>query len=1469
MGTSSETGIFDLSVLEAKWFDFVANALADWNADAFSVRRTLGGKSGATVLLVDISTPKHAGQGVLKLSDGAPLETEQSSQKKLADLAPSLEPHLPNITHHYFQEDFSALLLTVVGGGLLETEMMAAASGAILNSAAQKVANSLFTHWNEKPEFDNSTSMASKILEEWLEHRVSGESRIPDVLRNILNVPSDAQFLRYRGIDYPNPFAFSLETFSGGATKLSGVRGSMHGDLHCENILISGARSVENFYFIDFEFVKTRSPLFFDHAYLELHTLLTFRENTAHQKWHALCQHLSRIEKPQDATHCDNSDDQGLLWTIGLIRSEIYSFIEKHKHRKEDLKKQALLARVAAGLNFANKRSLSSDQSLSEKKKFFSFLYAAEAAKQYFEYCKLEISGEGALMQPQGELANPTSEGWRDVWNCCGEFQQNYGVYILISGKSVGSLNEVAQRTLGRLPWSLVIDFDEAGTYGNFNNIACSVLSRHKTIAQLFPHQFKSLDIGSSSCWFFADSDPDQFLETPVAKPEWRRKTLPPLRSILSNLHKETVPMPAYLVILGDDIEGAKLRNVFTTIEEAMDGHLNTVVVSPDKVSDAYVALCEESDDIVGLQSNWNDLALGVHQMLGDAPEEKSIWVPVRNPENNKVSRERLSPEDAARFGGEVELVPALGSDYGFGSDGEQIADFYKGNTITWHELDLHLDVDRDVTGGGEGITSKVLNLLRKSPSDSFAIEHSPGAGGTTVARRVAWEIRNEYPCVILNSLTNNSIEEIDYLFHKTNLPILIVAEAARISATKRDMLYSELKGRNTRFVILDVRRRFYPRNTKYSAAVQDPMSMSEARRFLSMYEPRAIEERRAGIRDLATGRLLASYRSAFFFGLYAFERDFLGVDNYVISLLSELSEDAKKRLAQMSLISRYSQSKLPLASFLALLKLDTRKRQDNPTQLLGEAAAKLLIFDGKGIGITHPILAEEILVEFLSPKGRELKDAWLQNLPDFCLDFIEEFAASEFGDNNEIKKILVDLFIERNFWSGTVDALQFSALISQLPSQESQRRVLEALCLFFPSEAHFWNHLGRHINFLQTGTFEEAEQKLFRAIELEPADDVHQHGLGMVYRFEVKRRLEKKLETGETARQRLKTIEEIFSRAEKSFETARQINPVNEYPLVTPIQMIVETFERLSILSGDTDYQSFLLGTSYVSEWCRDKIDTAEVLMTRLRHIEANAVPSQYSVRCDARLEGIRGNFEGMVSGLNSLLARADIAKPPVRRMLANAYVRRTEEMGSEIKEKNLKRVVALMRENLTENPGSGSDIKTWFRAYRRLPSFTLTEAIEQITHWSLNSASVDARYYLYVLHFIQARRGVHKSLDEAKKHLEYVRHNAPPLLSRTSFEWWGGAKDGRLCPLIHHTELGKWSKEKDFFDGAEKLDLVEGRIDKIRSPQSGEIRVFGMPAFFVPRNDFRATSDVNAMVKFNLGFSYDGLRAWRVSKS
>jgi hypothetical protein len=199
-------------------------------------------------------------------------------------------------------------------------------------------------------------------------------------------------------------------------------------------------------------------------------------------------------------------------------------------------------------------------------------------------------------------------------------------------------------------------------------------------------------------------------------------------------------------------------------------------------------------------------------------------------------------------------------------------------------------------------------------------------------------------------------------------------------------------------------------------------------------------------------------------------------------------------------------------------------------------------------------------------------------------------------------------------------------------------------------------------------------------------------------------------------------------------------------------------------------------------------------------------------------------------------------------------------------MKSRDLKKIYTLMSENLEEDSSNTYDLLMWFQAYRRLSDFEILEAIDRFGNWALREDSVEAHYYLYILYFIRWRQGIlgdHRLIIEHKQKCS----NSAVQLGRTrSYEWY--ADKPVWCPLVHQSELGEWDNTKNFFDNTEPLAKVDGVIKTIKGPQSGLLALGPLDVFFVPGNEFLAPRDLNKNVKFCLGFSYDGLRGWRVKR-
>ena len=175
---------------------------------------------------------------------------------------------------------------------------------------------------------------------------------------------------------------------------------------------------------------------------------------------------------------------------------------------------------------------------------------------------------------------------------------------------------------------------------------------------------------------------------------------------------------------------------------------------------------------------------------------------------------------------------------------------------------------------------------------------------------------------------------------------------------------------------------------------------------------------------------------------------------------------------------------------------------------------------------------------------------------------------------------------------------------------------------------------------------------------------------------------------------------------------------------------------------------------------------------------------------------------------------------------------------------------------------------MRLWVQAVRRASHPPSIEAIsERVGYWRASGGSLDASFYLYILYALQTIDGSSLARDPAIRFMDECRTKARFRRNRTkSFEWLG--KGSGIGRLVHHSQLGEWQTDKEFWQNIGPLTRIRGRIVSIDAPQSGHMEVQGgLNAFFVPaRGGYSRSLSENKSVTCFLGFSYDGLRAWEV---
>lgn len=1089
-----------------------------------------------------------------------------------------------------------------------------------------------------------------------------------------------------------------------------------------------------------------------------------------------------------------------------------------------------------------------------------------EARSDEQELIRQWVRGGGSIKQ-SFEIPDNPSAPWDRLLAATHAFEPNR-VYILLTGPFH---HEEAKRAIGltSVCWSLVLDFDPEGADAGLGEVLQPFIRKRCSLHEVTIGDRPTIRPFTSCCWYYARGLTRR--PSTLAGPswiDWKSKYGLDLQDQLSGLAKRRESCPATIVSIWDSEE--YVEAVFSAALNAFGAAIDFVVASPNagvatRLEDRYGAR------LVSIEANHIGEGLAAAFGTDSGPPAAGVLLPTKS-----GVQVRLSAEDEKYLAEELEFV---GTNAGTvaDEDRESCLAFYKGKEITWFELGLHCDVDRehsdriyrvirqDLGGGAD---------KRARGTTRINIYHSPGAGGSTVGRRMLWNVHLEFPAVALRqTIPEETAQRIELIYKLTGLPILILVEGAEIQETVAEDLYSIVRARQVPAVFLQVLRRFTSQEERdRSFFVKSELSTVESTRFAHrLAEAKPV--RRTRLLELAA-QGTREERSAFYFALETFEEEFQGLERYVDARLHNATEEQRKVLLYLSFAYHYGQQAVASGAFSSLLSLPESAHVDFAKVLPDHMRQLLRVASGNQWRPAHDLIAREIIKRILAPNTSDDR-VWKQNLSTWACSFAQFCRGDDPNPSADLLTVISRCFLYRDDRDPLgkespeqVSGGHFSQLIQDIPSIEGRLTTLIKLTELFPLEAHFWGHLGRFYS-IEMRDFENAIHSLDEALQLDPEDHVLYHMKGMALRNQAYELMQIKGMHPPTKND-LEQCLSIAAKAAEQFDIARLKQPNDEHGYVSHIQMLFRLVEFARVVLGAHSGQDVVI-SPYVDKSVRESIDVAEDLLEQARKLREGEKQSSHVEKCRVQLDSLYGNFESVLQGWNNLLARQDVYRPTIRRQLVYAYVARRERRWDHLSVNEIARVVELLEQNLIEEPNDRRNLRLWMQAVRRAqPPRSIDQVIERVSYWKSNSSEIDAVYYLYVLYSLKALQGFSLSLSLMKENLEECRKRSRLRRARTgSFEWIGLGSG--LGQLVHYSELGSWNSDQDFWGKPEKLARLKGTIVSISGPEAGLIEVgAGVTVFFVPgKSGHLRGRDENRAVEFFLGFSYDGPRGWEVKNA
>lgn len=502
---------------------------------------------------------------------------------------------------------------------------------------------------------------------------------------------------------------------------------------------------------------------------------------------------------------------------------------------------------------------------------------------------------------------------------------------------------------------------------------------------------------------------------------------------------------------------------------------------------------------------------------------------------------------------------------------------FFEGRTcVRWQDFRAKNVVQRPET---DALFKIVRNRLRNR-RDTVVINfrHEPGAGGSTVARHVMWNLRKTFCCIIPSQAYPNLRHDVEEL---------VVASEGRATLvlwdTNLDIDFDALKSRldGLHVVILRVER-----------FLKLPGSSSQLPGDLLLEEGLPLNVLESFVELLSENKTLKNSCDAlemlklsahrmndkvplFLVMVTAFENKFVLLHDYVKNKLSNVVDDGQRQLLLRIAFARaYTVRSLQERA----LSADGSWERSLPSQVQG-----LIAFDGqysRRIRLRHHCIDKIVLSELTGIKD-DASSAWGNCLAEFVVTFIRHltnvYPVPEFDSlgNNEFEIILRRLFHEK---ADHMQASYFLSLIGSLAGKQvvinCMRNVMEILPPITRIQAHFLADLARvhlHIDCRNVKeNLEAASQIMMEAHKLLPNDRTLYHQEGQLY-FEAMKVptsvLQSSMEPVERAGEIIEFAQQASSLFAKSRKCKLQGRTKALYPWISDVKCYIECLNDICTL--------------------------------------------------------------------------------------------------------------------------------------------------------------------------------------------------------------------------------------------------------------------------------------------------------------
>lgn len=1463
-----------------------------------------GGRSGSDVYSIKVKSrrPRLSGYYIVKVCPPTVErdESEADKARQFYNHSPKFSEHLVKYVDRNRIDGKGVIIYQQANQSRLHATAFSVLDAECLARYTRRVSRDILSVLNQ----DIQTGGTVEDFFRYLLNKQLGEGgRFTPRMRELLDRP-DAECVALGATVYPNPFYFMthIDCWSGVLPNLLLYKGAVHGDLHGLN-LIASEESEESYSIIDYDSASMDSYLLFDQAYFEFSVFFDNAKDNDLKPWSAMLEQLVIPSVFQQVAPCEHYLE---YMVRNAVCAGITDWVQEAglENSRDDIELQFLLARIAAGINFFCKKNCA-DQG----KQIKVLLFICCCLKSLFETIGYSYNTNDVCALSIASAFTDTEDLWENVF----KFRNYIPVLITDDHYTASNLNEL--KNLCSVRWSLVVD---VGPEEEEPVVYKSLLEHMKTEsvkriallsgenAEAFDNTLNVLSIQKPAGLAYANL--------------WRRGG----KRLLSQLEKLLSSNPqVHLVLVFDCSKNAlpfRNRLIDRLCDLPLPGATRFAALRAG-FSEDFVSEMEDLES----KHHWHFVAYPGATLLHAA---KCCGLYLQQLQYARHSAElpsvdgtcTFSKEDLLRFSPSIELVYAgcedisehelgrIGFDTSGGGDslGEE---FYKGGEATWSDIAKHralrLLEDRDY----QNIKNRLEKLMDESSPriKTMRLIHGAGTGGTTLSKRILWDLKQSVPCVRLKKYVPDTVSMLLEVCKKTGKRVLMTVEQGStvITDDELNILAHQVNAENGKLLILLITRSTDPTTRRplreeregkdVLVRLIDTMPARIARDFLEQFSKYAAQRSNPAERvrrlEAITGDDDNDQRTPFFYGFYAFQEEYNLLDR-LQSTVAICTQNQRELLNCLALVTAYSQNICVAFSELPII-LDMEDDGSGMMNLyvmkdnLPTAISKLMVIRPDGCRLCHPIIAEKLLLLLHSTEDQH---AAMNDVvyPAIC-SYVQTLYNIYRGGNDRVDKILKELVIDRAYIDADDKKTKFSPLVEAIPKWRDKEALFRLLIEKFPENPHYYNHLARLLAFGDVGAqitpqyeaaVEEAEQAIKVAERAGVPTPTHRTTLGCIYGqwliHNIREATRNKLR-GRFAQKCSDLIDDIkvlYSLAREEFEHARKESEIHDsFNYFPQIHMEYQIIEQLIEFDHGRTIQQLIAQEPSFKAWYDEHFSIATELMLQMRDLQNNNPSLLKQAReglgriSENSLNCIKADLRGL---LNSNAAGY---KRRRRALIYGAFVTNgcqwngLDKGTCELAEESL-------RNNFIDSDDGhkNADVETWFELYRRCSYFNAAEAQHILAAYMEDGYKKN--YLLFLLAFILWESGAAgaspSAVDACIREAQLLARQYGVNTAREHDCFVGTNAIG--CPIVPVTDI-----RRDGSGNPEGLKTFTGRVTEVEYTH-GKILLdrLNLEVTFIP-NPTTVNQDekrifkrenVSCRVKLNLMFSYSGLRGWDVVK-